>query len=228
MSNGKSKGVRFDLIDTFDPRIQGQPAQKGTLFRYVPAVGTPVLLIKTDDDTATAWAEVGSGSAAAGYAIIGEYTFEAPAVESGEITLLPGYSFLRILIGIAGFDVADIAAIRFNEDNGANYWYRFLSSTQGNAGFGNTQAVSATQINLAVATSVIARLISCDVLNIAEASKCISARMQPTTGAAGTAGTMIVSNSEWVNAIDPIESVNLLSVSGNNFLAGTKITILGA
>lgn len=53
---------RIDIIDSFDPRLTGLAGKKGTTFRYIPAVGTPELLIKTDDGFSVNWLPVG-GSA---------------------------------------------------------------------------------------------------------------------------------------------------------------------
>lgn len=51
---GGSFMQRVDISDSYDPRVVGRAAPKGTLFRYVPSVGQPVLLIKSGSGD-TAW-----------------------------------------------------------------------------------------------------------------------------------------------------------------------------
>lgn len=60
MGRGGTKVWRVDIADTYDPRITGRAAQKGTLFRYIPSVGDPELLIKADDGFSTNWISFGT------------------------------------------------------------------------------------------------------------------------------------------------------------------------
>lgn len=60
MGRGGSKTERIDIIDSYDPRVTGRAALKGTLFRYIPTSGTPEVLIKGDDGFSTDWAPVGT------------------------------------------------------------------------------------------------------------------------------------------------------------------------
>lgn len=60
MGQGGSKTQRVDIIDIYDPRVTGRAAPKGTLFRYIPVVGNPELLIKQDDGFTVNWANVSS------------------------------------------------------------------------------------------------------------------------------------------------------------------------
>lgn len=63
MGRGGNKTQRIDIIDSYDPRVVGRSASKGTLFRYIPSVGDPELLIKTDEGFSTSWEPVGGSSA---------------------------------------------------------------------------------------------------------------------------------------------------------------------
>lgn len=63
MSHGGNQTQRVDIIDSFDPRIEGRAAQKGTFFRYIPVIGNAVLLVKQDDGFSTDWVDVASGAA---------------------------------------------------------------------------------------------------------------------------------------------------------------------
>ncbi len=61
MGQGGSKVFRVDAADKVDPRIGGRAAQKGTLFRFLPDVGDPTLLIKADDGFSTNWIPASAG-----------------------------------------------------------------------------------------------------------------------------------------------------------------------
>ncbi len=53
---GRGANEKLDWIDNFDPRILGLAAQKGVIFRFVPPVGIPELLLKEDNGFSTNWA----------------------------------------------------------------------------------------------------------------------------------------------------------------------------
>lgn len=59
MGRGGNKTERIDIIDSYDPRVTGRAAQKGTIFRYIPSVGSPVILTKDDDGFSTNWVSAG-------------------------------------------------------------------------------------------------------------------------------------------------------------------------
>lgn len=61
MGRGGTLTRRVDIIDIYDPRVTGRAAPKGTLFRYIPGVGNPVLLIKVDDGFTTNWISASGG-----------------------------------------------------------------------------------------------------------------------------------------------------------------------
>jgi len=67
MGFGGSQTERIDIIDSYDPRVTGRAASKGTLFRYVPSAGVPILLIKTDDGFSTNWISAGGGGGGGSY-----------------------------------------------------------------------------------------------------------------------------------------------------------------
>lgn len=62
--NGKTLGSFFDLVGTFDPRVTATAAKKGTIFRYVPSVGSPEILVKADSGLTTNWVSAGGGGGA--------------------------------------------------------------------------------------------------------------------------------------------------------------------
>ena len=61
MGKGGTITKRVDIIDIYDPRLTGRAAEKGTLFRFIPSAGNPILLIKADDGFTTNWISVGGG-----------------------------------------------------------------------------------------------------------------------------------------------------------------------
>jgi hypothetical protein len=67
LSTGNSKTEVFDWINSFNPRVTGLAAPKGTLFRYIPTIGVPVQLLKNDDGFSTNWTAAGEGDQAAVY-----------------------------------------------------------------------------------------------------------------------------------------------------------------
>lgn len=62
--NGKTLGSFFDLVGTFDPRVTATAAKKGTIFRYVPSVGSPEILVKADNGLTVNWVSAGGGGGA--------------------------------------------------------------------------------------------------------------------------------------------------------------------
>jgi hypothetical protein len=61
LNRGNRSQQFFDWADRFDPRVDGLEGKKGTLFRYVPTVGTPLLLMKQDDGFTRNWTPSGEG-----------------------------------------------------------------------------------------------------------------------------------------------------------------------
>lgn len=64
MAKGGITTQRVDIIDNYDPSIVGRAAAKGTLFRFIPNVGTPTLFIKLDNGFSTNWINFSAGSSA--------------------------------------------------------------------------------------------------------------------------------------------------------------------
>ena len=62
MSLGSQLASNFDLADSIDPRITPVNAPKGTIYRYVPAIGNAEILQKQDNGTTTNYVSVGGGS----------------------------------------------------------------------------------------------------------------------------------------------------------------------
>lgn len=60
MGTAGTQAQRVDVIRSTDPRSTGYAAKKGTLYRYIPASGSPELLIKTDDGFSVNWTPLGA------------------------------------------------------------------------------------------------------------------------------------------------------------------------
>lgn len=65
MGFGGTKVWRVDITDSYDPRDVGAAATKGTLFRYIPTVGDPTVLIKADEGFSMNWIPLGGSTAVA-------------------------------------------------------------------------------------------------------------------------------------------------------------------
>lgn len=103
MSGGNPILYNQDVVN-FDPRVTATGGQKGSIIKYAPAVGAPVLLQKTDDGVSTNWSPVSGGG-------------------GGSVTGLPNtlayYDNLGNIASIAGF-VVDSAVLATAIYSGAN------------------------------------------------------------------------------------------------------------
>lgn len=59
MGKGGNKTQRIDITDNYNPQIVGRAAQKGTLFRYIPPIGVPIVFMKADEGFSTNWLAIG-------------------------------------------------------------------------------------------------------------------------------------------------------------------------
>lgn len=82
MGLGGSVTQRIDIIDSYDPRVTGRAAAKGTIFRYIPSVGDAAILMKQDNGFSTNWVDVGisGGSDTASNLGAGQGVFAAKVV----------------------------------------------------------------------------------------------------------------------------------------------------
>lgn len=80
MAKGSNLTQRINIIDSYDPRITGRAAQKGTIFLYIPAVGDPEILIKDDEGFSTNWESQGSSNGQPNVYYVGTHDF--PTIQS--------------------------------------------------------------------------------------------------------------------------------------------------
>lgn len=131
---------------------------------------------------------------------------------------------------IVGFNVADILGLRFNNDSGNNYWSRHVTVAQGATLNTNTEVASTSLIRCGLAGTVNTQIFGTIGNPSAAAvdSKVVQMRVAVATGTAATAGTSFVGSAgEWVNTAAQINRIDVLTVSGNNFLPGSSIMIWG-
>lgn len=149
MGQGGNYTQRIDIIDSIDPRIVMRGAQKGTLYRYIPAVGDPILLIKLDDGCTLNWGCVSCEAeactnvvaassdicpppedapdlgVAAPFLILGASTVTntGPSVVNGDLGLSPGVALVGFPPGIVTGEthVTDAEAAAAQVDANAAY-----------------------------------------------------------------------------------------------------------
>lgn len=63
---GSYTGIKADIISRINPTVTAVSAKKGTIYRYIPEIGDPELLIKTDNGSSTNWTSVGGGGGGGG------------------------------------------------------------------------------------------------------------------------------------------------------------------
>lgn len=62
MSNsGAILAQNYDLAESIDPRLVPVNAPKGTIYRYIPSIGAPEILVKQDDGSSTNYVVLGGG-----------------------------------------------------------------------------------------------------------------------------------------------------------------------
>ena len=143
MGKGGNKTERVDIIDSYDPRVVGRAAQKGTFFRYIPSIGNPILLVKTDDGFSTNWSPVGGGSSAFTSKVILEgpidygdsgnnydMNFTSNTVEGADLTYTPGGAGGSDLVTVITAGFYRISFIGIINDSDPNFWEYFFGVTR--------------------------------------------------------------------------------------------------
>jgi hypothetical protein len=161
------------------------------------------------------------------FAFLASFRFGAAAATSGAITI-PAREQLLIQITVATFAVADIPALRFNADAGANYYSRYISAVAGGVVFVNNPVNSTSVVAMGAVAATGARSILTAITNNLGTEKICTVSDDITgTGAVATSPTIMFGGGSWVNTAAQITSVELRSVAGNNFNAGSSIAIYG-
>jgi hypothetical protein len=187
--------------------------------------GTGKLSVRTAAGATISLEEAGNP----GWEVLGSAVLASPA------NTVPAVSFvgntrdlIKIVVKVAGYDTADLPALRFNGDSGANYNFRCLTAAAGGTALVDAPFVSQTLLRL-TATSL-SRQRAWEVLlpNSAVANK--SAAISPITisGNATVTPPLELGNvGGWFNAADQITSVQLVTVGANNLLADSGIIVMG-
>jgi len=58
---GSTLAQNYDLAESIDPRVVAVAAPKGTIYRYIPQIGAPEILVKQDDGATTNYVVLGGG-----------------------------------------------------------------------------------------------------------------------------------------------------------------------
>jgi len=96
---------------------------------------------------------------------------------------------------------------QFNDDTGANYWYRALSALSGGNTWSNSQTINATSYKSYPLTISDQGMML--ISNQADKSKPILNLVRPLTESALSAGTMVVIGGEWVNSTQQITKIRM-------------------
>lgn len=130
MGKGGTIVQRIDIIDVYDPRILGRAADKGTLFRYIPSVGDPVLLIKADNGYSTNWIDasgsggvytasnLGTGEGVFAALVAGDFQFKSLVAGTG-ITLSSTATEITITNTGGGAGTGDPNTLAYFDGTGA-------------------------------------------------------------------------------------------------------------
>lgn len=158
---------------------------------------------------------------------LGSLRLASAAVTTGVLTI-PAREQLLILFSIAGFNTADIPALRFNADSGTTYNDRHITWLVNTVTPTNARNISTNLLRLSGVSSVGPRMITASVMNILAVAKPVTLSISNGTGAAGTEHTEDFGSGEWVNTAAQITSVELRSAGGTNTLsAGSGFTVFG-
>lgn len=149
-------------------------------------------------------------------------------VSTGAITI-PARHLLMVAYRVVSMSTADVPALRFNGDSGANYWDRNISSVQGTVTLVNAQNVSQALMRIASPTGTGAFNGLVYVTNLTAVSKLATIIANPGTGAAATAGTLgIAGAGEWVNTAAQITTIDLRKALGTGTMGtGSGFAVFG-
>lgn len=122
----------------------------------------------------------------------------------------------------------DIAAFRFNNDSGANYWDRHISAAAASTTLTNVQNASTTMIRVASASTQQGRSGTFQVTNFRTTSKIVAIMNQTGSGAAATIPVIeLVAGGEWVNTSAQINRVTMLTAAGGALNTGSGFAVFG-
>lgn len=163
-----------------------------------------------------------------GMEFLGSTVLPSSASTTGALTIA-ARTRLLILIFISGYGGGggDIASLRFNADSGNNYWDRHLTVAAGGTTLTNTENASTSKIRLAHSATNSGRIVTVNIMNIANKSKPITISTQTLTAAAGTIGLLDMGSGEWVNTSDQITSIEMLSAGANTLSSGSGFAVYG-
>lgn len=135
-------------------------------------------------------------------------------------------SLLIITGRVVSTSLTGILALRFNDDEGTNYWHRNMSAGLGSATFSNTGTPSATMLNLSRLTGTLGRTFFAVVMNSPGKTHPCAHNQYEVTGAAATVGELEFGGGEWAST-DTIINVQLRNTGTGTFAADSGFAVFG-
>lgn len=166
------------------------------------------------------------------HVVLGEVELGSDAASIDLSSISQSFAHLMLVGFVRGGDLGStpFLGIRFNNDSGANYWYQLLQ--------GNASSVQATW-NAAAATSIRSRAISnpngvfnaltCLIPHYTNSTNKKSCLIQQSVGfGVSISGTMEVPlTGGWWDGTAAINRITLITLTGVNFDAGSRFTLMG-
>jgi len=151
------------------------------------------------------------------------------AATIGPIALDGNWDMLAIFYIVTGYGGGgDIAAFRFNNDSGANYWDRHVSCVTAGVTLTNVQTASSTMIRVGAAATQQGRSGIMQISNPRATAKIVSIFNQTGSGAAATVPVVeLVSGGEWINTTSQINRVTMLTAAGGALNTGSGFAVFG-
>ena len=176
-----------------------------------------------DDGSVTA-PKINFGGAGVGiwWEEIGRTTLSS-AGDTISVASLPARKHLKIIALYAGTGGTVNARLRFNNDSGNNYAYRYSVNNAA-----DTTGTSQPQLILHDTTSSSGIYAQLEISNAATISKVLTGQIvSANTSAASTAPDKWESAGEWANLTDQITRIDLINSGGGDYISGSELIILG-
>lgn len=167
------------------------------------------------------------GASSKAFEYLGGAELSVAAVRVGPVFVEPR-PFLFVTGRVTSTSVADILQLRFNDDEGANYWHRNQVAPAGSSLFTNTGTPSTTGINLAQASGTTARTFMAVIHNNGATTRSVAHFQAQATGAAATAGGIWFGAGEWATT-NLIQMIELRTAGGTATMAADSgFAVFGA
>jgi hypothetical protein len=146
----------------------------------------------------------------------------ASAASTFSTLSFPAREHLMIVLRVVGMASSDTPAIRFNADTGNNYRHRHITCATGGTTLANVEATSQNRAHLSGNAHTEVRQITMFITNKNDWQK-VGSVLASTYSLTFDVASQI----GWSNTSAQITSATVLSVSGNNFNAGSSVVVFG-